>query len=212
MCNYFKLASNQAEITLFTRALRDISRNLEPDINVYKNSFAPIVRNGTDGVREMATMQFGLPTDPKHLVGKNYDPGQSNIRNSHFPWWRQYHGLENRCVVPVTSFAEPAPYKDEAGKTPNVFFALDQTKPLFFFAGMWTQWTGVRRVKDGPGDFTLFGFLTTDPNNVVKPIHPKAMPVILRTPEEVDHWMTAPFKEALQLQKPLPDDTLLIVN
>ena len=58
----------------------------------------------------------------------------------------------------------------------------------------------------------LFGFLTTEPNNVVGPIHPKAMPVILRTSEEIDTWLIAPAEEALWLQKPLPDDELVIVT
>jgi hypothetical protein len=42
-------------------------------------------------------------------------------------------------------------------------------------------------------------------------IHPKAMPAILTTTEEVDTWLTAPAEEALELQRPLPDDTLRIV-
>jgi len=37
------------------------------------------------------------------------------------------------------------------------------------------------------------------------------MPVILTTQDEVDLWMTAPLKEALSLQRPLPDDALRIV-
>ena len=42
-------------------------------------------------------------------------------------------------------------------------------------------------------------------------IHPKAMPVILTTPEDVETWMTAPPDEALRLQRPLPDGSLRIV-
>jgi putative SOS response-associated peptidase YedK len=57
----------------------------------------------------------------------------------------------------------------------------------------------------------IFAFLTTEPNAEVGAIHPKAMPVILTTPAEVETWMTAPSDEALKLQRPLPDGTLRIV-
>ena len=45
---------------------------------------------------------------------------------------------------------------------------------------------GVRKVKDAPGAFELYRFLTTPPNSVVARIHPKAMPMILTSQDEIE--------------------------
>jgi putative SOS response-associated peptidase YedK len=106
-------------------------------------------------------------------------------------------GVESRCVVPFTSFAENELQPD--GSRPPVWFALNESRPLAFFAGVWTRWTSVRKVKEGLTTDDLFASLTTEPNAVVAPIHAEAMPVILTTQEEIDLWMRAAPKEALAL-------------
>jgi putative SOS response-associated peptidase YedK len=89
---------------------------------------------------------------------------------------------------------------------------LSEDRPLAFFAGIQVpKWTSVRKVKDGETTDDLYRFLTTEPNVEVGAIHPKAMPVILRTQEEVDRWMTAPVGDAPTLQLKLPDNSLIVV-
>jgi putative SOS response-associated peptidase YedK len=64
----------------------------------------------------------------------------------------------------------------------------------------------VRGPKSAPvdGEHELFAFLTTEANATLARIHPKAMPVILTTPAEVDLWLAADAPKALELQRPLP--------
>jgi putative SOS response-associated peptidase YedK len=111
--------------------------------------------------------------------------------------------------VPFNSFAEPD--NGTFGGRAPVWFAFDEDRPLGCFAGIWTRWTSVRKVREGETTNDIFAFLTINPNAEVGAIHPKAMPVILRAAQEMDAWMTAPATDALKLQRPLPDGTLRTV-
>ena len=229
MCNLYSITKSQDAIRDFTKAVRDITGNLPPMPGVFPDYMAPVVRNAPDGVRELAKLRWGMPSsqfalleaakkraakleakgqtvDFKQLLRMEPDSGTTNIRNTSSKHWRRWLGVEHRCVVPFTSFSEFN--KVEGG---DIWFALDESRPLAFFAGIWTNWTSVRKVKEGETTNDLFAFLTTDPNNVVAPIHPKAMPVILTKPDEIETWLTAPEKTALKLQRPLPDVALRIV-
>ncbi|MER9970533.1 SOS response-associated peptidase [Mesorhizobium sp. M0060] len=215
MCNLYNVTTSQEAIRQWTGALRDLLGNLEPSIDIYPNQFGPVVRNAQDGTRELAKLRWGMPT-PLERVKGNADSGTTNIRNPQYGHWQQYVGIEHRCVVPVTSFAEPSPTpgdKDsETGIQRNFWFALNEDRPLFFFAGLWTRWQGVRKVKEGPGDHELYAFMTTKPNALIAPIHEKAMPVILTRREEAETWLAAPWSDAKRLQWTAPDDALVIVE
>ena len=74
------------------------------------------------------------------------DSGVTNIRNVSSAHWKKWLGPANRCLVPFTSFAE---YDTIDGKKVPVWFAADESRPLMCFAGIWTNWTSVRKAKEG---------------------------------------------------------------
>jgi putative SOS response-associated peptidase YedK len=89
-----------------------------------------------------------------------------------------------------------------------------KTKEPFAFAGLWDVW----RKPDGKR-VESFTIITTEPNELVRPVH-NPMPVILR-PEDEEPWLDSsrtPFAKAKSVLKPYPDelmdaqDVSLIVN
>jgi putative SOS response-associated peptidase YedK len=209
MCNLYSLVKTRDEIKGLVKALRDITDNQPPLPGIFPDYEAPIVRY-QDGERIISNARWGLPSPPFALQGRNSDPGITNVRNTTSKHWLRWLDPENRCLVPFTSFAEPETLPD--GKKQNAWFALNDNRPIAFFAGVWVpKWKSVRKVKKGEETLDLFAFLTTEPNKEVGAIHPKAMPVILTMPEQWETWLNAERDQALALQRPLPDGTLKIV-
>ena len=165
MCNLYSITTNQAAIIALFRVVNRYL-GLAPMPGVFPDYQAPIVRNGAEG-RELATARWGMPSSAKALMdatkkraeklqakGKSVDfkellrmepdGGTTNIRNVKSKHWTRWLGAENRCVVPFNSFSEFN--KAEGG---DIWFALDESRSLACFAGIWTNWTSVRKVKEG---------------------------------------------------------------
>ena len=186
MCNLYSITTNQAAIIALFRVVNRYVGNLAPMPGVFPDYKAPIVRNGAEG-RELATARWGMPSsqqalmeatkkraskleakgkpvDFKELLRMEPDGGTTNIRNVKSKHWTRWLGVENRCVVPFSSFSEFN--KAEGG---DIWFALDETRPLACFAGIWTNWTSVRKVKEGETTNDLYAFLTAEPNAATLP-------------------------------------------
>ncbi len=219
MCNLYSMTTNQEAIRRLFKVTRDQSGNMPSFPAIFPDNVGPIILN-LEGKRTLMPARWGMP-GPAKFGGHPI----ANIRNTESSYWKRWLSPAHRCLVPFTSFSEydqkanPKSLKNAdgsphamAGKKDVVWFALNEKRPLAAFAGIWTVYAGVRGTKANPieGPHNVYGFLTTEPNTVVEPIHSKAMPVILH-PDDWDTWLNAESNLALQLQQPWPDTGLKIV-
>jgi len=139
MCNLYSITTNQAAIIALFRVVNRYVGNLASMPGVFQDYPAPVVRDDAGG-REMVTMRWGMPPPPR---AGGYPV--TNIRNASSPHWRAWLKPENRCLVPANSFAEYAPETNpDTKKKDVVWFALNEDRPPFAFAGIWTEFAGDR--------------------------------------------------------------------
>jgi putative SOS response-associated peptidase YedK len=75
---------------------------------------------------------------------------------------------------------------------------------MFGLAGLWDVWRKADRKR-----VVSFTIITTEPNDLIEPIHNR-MPVVLR-PEDEAQWLDAsrtPFVKAKSLLKPYPEELM----
>jgi putative SOS response-associated peptidase YedK len=176
-------------------------------LEVFPKSIGPVIKLNDAGQKEWASMRWGLPGPPQFGGAP-----VTNIRNVASAHWRPLLGVEHRCLVPFTAFSE---YEDASPKGAKVIrWFAPPDRGMLCFAGIWRTWTGDygSKKEPRPGGHVLFSFLTTDANDLVRPVHAKAMPVILHTRSEQDEWLAAPADAIAEIQaRALPGEALEIV-
>ncbi len=145
------------------------------------------------------------PTEPAWIVARRSD---GEVRTIHARWWCQRDGSGRfetkyptfnarvdtmhdkrtwsdllakgqRCVFPVDSFYE-WPIKGK-GLPPVEIFT--KGRGPIALAGLWSRYYDNRQTRYS------FAIFTTEPNDFMRPIHEKAMPVILNGIDEQKLWL-----------------------
>ena len=143
MCNTYNLRGNMKQLPLFSNS------EMPPEVDfayesVHPDYVAPVIRRTPAGKNEIFMMRWGLPPIPGEREKL------TNVRRLNMPLWRPWLGIENRCLVPATSFAEWTPEPNpQTGKKETVWFGLNINRSLYMFAGIWREWTGVRDTSIG---------------------------------------------------------------
>jgi hypothetical protein len=97
----------------------------------------------------------------------------------------------------------------ELAEIPLMPVSSRKGRALAFFAGIWPPHACVRMKSKGWEEIEAFGSLNTDSADPVKSYHKKAMPVIFKTEDEWDLWLSGEtWDHVKSLQRPLPDGTL----
>lgn len=147
-----------------------------------------------DGRRVLDAMRWGFPMRVRGTGGSTTEKPVTNVRNLSSPFWRSaLKTPERRCLVPFTAFSEYGP--GPKGGKPLYWFDVP-SRPIASFAGIW------RPLEEGGA----FAFLTCEPNSLVAPVHPKAMPVILHQEDE-ERWLAG---ELGDLVAPFPAQLMRI--
>jgi putative SOS response-associated peptidase YedK len=130
------MTKNQDAIRNLFKVSRDTTGNMPPLPGIFPDMLAPIVRTSRDGDRVLEMMRWGFPPPPS--AGPQ---PVTNVRNTGSGYWRGWLEPRFRCLVPATSFCE---WTDSRPKVTH-WFAIDESRPPFAFAGIWRPWTGARR-------------------------------------------------------------------
>lgn len=144
--------------------------------NIAPTQLVPVVRQRSDGTRQISMMRWGLVP----AWAKAWGDGLINARAESVnekPSFRQAF-RQRRCIVPASGFYEWK--KLDQRKIPHyVRMADHMPMPL---AGIWELW----RSPEGQA-LESFAILTTTANATVAPIHDR-MPVILHL-DELSLWL-----------------------
>jgi len=205
MCNlYAQSACRQALLDLF-HVNDNRACAFAPLDAVFPGNTGIVIRNANDGTRECVTMGWGFVLHLKNQAPKRV----TNFRDDKLesPFWSASF-QERRCLIPVTSFAEPK------GRGPATWhwFALSKRREPFAFAGIWRTYKGPLKTDGETVEIDVYSFMTTAPNRLVATVHPSRMPVMLHGAEAHEQWLNGTPNNARELIHSYPAERMALVQ
>jgi putative SOS response-associated peptidase YedK len=196
MCGRFTLTASGEEVAEAFGL--DETPELVARYNIAPSQPVAVVRAEPSGDRRtLAMLKWGLlprataePTRP--LINARAESAWSR------PSFREAFA-RRRCLLPATGFFE---WTGVAKKRQPFYFRMVSGRP-FAFAGLWEP-------PFDPVDPATVTILTTEPNDVVRPLHDR-MPVIV-APEAYGRWLSPPTVSAASLRPllaPFPASALI---
>lgn len=178
---------------------------IEQQSAIFPASDAAVVRLAGDGERELRALSWGFVLNLKDRAPRRVTNFRDDKIDSRF-WNASFR--ERRCLVPVTSFAEPR------GRKPAIWhwFALSEKREPFAFAGIWRSHSGAIKKDGEPVEIDTFSFMTTTPNELVAKVHPDRMPVMLVGEDHQEQWLTGNQDEARELVRAYPASKMMMVQ
>jgi putative SOS response-associated peptidase YedK len=213
MCNLYSNTTSVEAMRRLFEVAPDANRlgNAEPLTAIWPKYPGHVVRIDPEGDRELVSLSWGFrTTKTSKKTGKTLQPAAwNNARDDKVRsvglWKESFQG--RRCLIPGTSFCEAK------GRSPATYYWLglkgDDPRPPFAFAGMWTR--SRFEAPEGPEECEAYTMITTTANELVKPVHPDRMPVILR-PGDYEQWLQGSAKEAYDLLRPYPAADMRIIK
>ena len=198
MCGRFTYAKEFREIRIRYNVERDFPL-FRPRYNIAPGQEVAVVFN-RDGGRSLGMMHWGLI--PSWAKDPSIGNKMINARAETLSEKPSFKRLiaKRRCLVLSDGFYE---WRKEGKRKAPMRIRLKTGEP-FGFAGLWDSW----RKPDG-SDLQTFTIITTEANELLKPIHDR-MPVILLKEAE-QQWLGFDVKdtsELLSLLKPYPSDLM----
>jgi putative SOS response-associated peptidase YedK len=183
--------ASQAEI----RAYKDnIYEWLHPENFVPRRNLRPtepawIIARREDGLVKMLEARWWCQFDGASKFETKYPTFNARVDTMHEKkLWSSLLEKGQRCIFPIDSFYE---WPVKGKKLPPVEIFVEGRKP-YALAGLWSRYW-----ENGQTHYSFTSF-TIEPNEFMKPIHEKAMPVILATPEEQKLWLMEGDEELLR--------------